>query len=65
MKLPIRTSLVAPWLRICLANAEDVGSIPGWGSKILHAPGQGSPRTMRSNKKSPCAASKTLHSQIN
>ena len=47
-------------------NAEDVGSIPGWGRKILHAPEQGSPRTMRSNKrKSPCAASKTLHSQIN
>ena len=32
-------------------NAGDVGSIPGWGSKILHAPGKGSPRTMRSNKR--------------
>ena len=32
-------------------NAQDVGSIPGWGSKILHAPGQGSPRTIRSNKR--------------
>ena len=32
-------------------NVEDEGSIPGWGSKILHAPGQGSPRTIRSNKR--------------
>ena len=25
------------WLRICAFTAEDVGSIPGWGTKIPNA----------------------------
>ena len=29
------TSLVAPWLRLCLCNAGGEGSIPGWRIKIL------------------------------
>ena len=45
------TSLVVQWLRICLlkkkknppSNAEDAGSIPGWGTKIPCATGQLSP----------------------
>ena len=31
------TSLVVQWLRLCACNAGDVGSIPGWGTKIPHA----------------------------
>ena len=30
-------SLAVQWLRLCAANAEDVGSIPGQGTKIPHA----------------------------
>ena len=30
------TSLVVQWLRLCDSNAGSAGSIPGWGSKILH-----------------------------
>ena len=32
------TSPVAQWLRLHASNAGGVGSIPGWGTKILHAP---------------------------
>ena len=28
------------------SSAGDMGSIPGWGTKILHAAGQLSPRTL-------------------
>ena len=31
------TSLVVQWLRLHTSNAEGVGSIPGWGTKIPHA----------------------------
>ena len=31
------TSLLILWLRLCVSNAGVVGSIPGWGTKILHA----------------------------
>ena len=34
------TSLVVQWLRICIANAKDTGSIPGQGTRIPHAMGQ-------------------------
>ena len=30
-------SLVVLWLRLHAPSARDVGSIPGWGTKILHA----------------------------
>ena len=26
------------WLRFCVSNAGSVGSIPGWGTKILTCP---------------------------
>ena len=29
------------WLRFCTSNARDVGSIPGWGTKIPYALGRG------------------------
>ena len=31
------TFLVIQWLRVCATNAQDVGSIPGWETKIPHA----------------------------
>ena len=31
------TSQVVQWLKLCAANAGDVGSIPSWGTKIPHA----------------------------
>ena len=34
------TSLLVHWLRLWASNAEDMGSIPGQGIKILHAEGQ-------------------------
>ena len=51
LKIPNEDFSGGPVVKNLPCNAEDVGSIPVWGSKILHAPGQGSPRTMRSNKR--------------
>ena len=31
-----RTSLAVQWLRLCVPNAGDTGSIPDWGTKILY-----------------------------
>ena len=36
--LPLGTSLVVQWLRLCTASAGGVGLIPGRGTKIPHAP---------------------------
>ena len=35
----METSLVVQWFRLCASTAGDVGLIPGWGTKILHATG--------------------------
>ena len=35
--LALGTSLVVQWLRLCASTARGMGSIPGWGTKILHA----------------------------
>ena len=32
-----RTSLVVQWLRLCASTTGGLGSIPGQGTKILHA----------------------------
>ena len=32
-----RASLAVQWLRLCTSTTGDMGSIPGWGTKILHA----------------------------
>ena len=32
-----RTSFMVQWLRVCAPAAGGVGSIPGWGTKILNA----------------------------
>ena len=31
------TSLAVQWLRLCTPNAGGPGSIPRWGTKVLHA----------------------------
>ena len=36
-KCHFRTSLAAQWLRLRASTARGVGSIPDWGTKILHA----------------------------
>ena len=33
-----RTSQVVQWLTLCAPNAEGVGLIPGWGTKIPQDP---------------------------
>ena len=45
----MRTSLVVQWLRLQAPNAGHMGSIPGLGTKILHAAGPGQ---KKENKKS-------------
>ena len=37
LKISTGTSLVVQWLRLCTSTARGMGSIPGWGAKILHA----------------------------
>ena len=32
-----RNSLVVQWLGLCASTAGGTGSLPGWGTKILHA----------------------------
>ena len=45
-----RIFLVVQWLRLCAANAGGRGSIPGRGTKILHAAWQ-SPKINKKKKK--------------
>ena len=45
------TFLAVPWLRLCTCNAGDVGSIPGWGTKIPHAVRCGQKRKKKRKKK--------------
>ena len=35
--VPIGTSPIVQWLRLCSSNAGDMSVIPGWGTKIPHA----------------------------
>ena len=37
LKNELRTSLAVWWLRLRASTAGGAGSIPGWGTKILHA----------------------------
>ena len=45
------TSLKVQWLRLHASNAGDVGSIPGQGTKILHATGCGKKKQNKKTKK--------------
>ena len=38
-KKRVWTSLVVQWLRLCIPNAENTGSIPERGTKIPHSTG--------------------------
>ena len=40
-----RTSLMVQWLRLSASTAGGMGSIPGWGTKILQASGCGQKST--------------------
>ena len=42
-----RTYLVVQWLRLCASTAGFMGSVPGWGIKILHAVKCGTPSKKR------------------
>ena len=42
-----RTSLVVQWLRLRASTAGFMGSVPGWGIKILHAVKCGTPSKKR------------------
>ena len=47
------TSLVVQWLRLRASTAGGMGSIPGWGTKILHAVWRGqNKQTTYNGKKS-------------
>ena len=37
LKVSYRGVPVVQWLRLSTSNAEGVGLIPGWGTKIPHA----------------------------
>ena len=46
-KKKLGTSLVVQWLRLHASNAGGAGSLPGWGTKIPHAPQHGSAKKKR------------------
>ena len=39
-----------PWLRLCVSNAGDLSSIPGWETKILQTSKRGQKRKNQGNK---------------
>ena len=45
-------SLVVQWLRLCAFTVEGLGSIPGWGTKILQDTQHGQKKKNKSKKKS-------------
>ena len=51
LKCQLLTFLVVQWLRLHDSTAEGVGSIPGWGAKIPHAPQLGQKRKKPAMKK--------------
>ena len=36
-KVALGVSLAIQWLKLCASAARAMGSIPSWGTKILHA----------------------------
>ena len=51
-KKPLGTSLAAQWLRLCISNVGETGSILGQRSKIPHATWYG----QKKKKKKPLSA---------
>lgn len=58
----VGTSLAVQWLRLCAPNAGDMGSIPGWRTKIPHYctawPKRKKKEREKKKKKKPCKCSK-------
>ena len=50
-KTHLGTFLAVQWWRHCVSTAGDMGSIPGWGTKILHAVWSGQKKKTRKKKK--------------
>ena len=46
----VGTSLVAQWLRLCASTVGGMGSIPGGGTKILHAVQRSHKQTNKQNR---------------
>ena len=56
------TSLVVQWPKLHTRNAGDLGSIPGQGTKLLHA--QPEPKSVcHKAEKEPCARGKLPHAE--
>lgn len=49
LKISTGISLVVQWLRVCLLDTEDTASIPGRGTRMLHA--EGGTKPMRQTTK--------------
>ena len=50
-RIAVGTSLVAQWLRLCASTVGGVGSVPGGGTKILHAVQSSHKQTNKQTKK--------------
>ena len=48
--ITIGMSLVVQWLRLHTPNAGGMGSITGWGTKVLHAPWLGQKKKKKKNR---------------
>ena len=60
LKRTIGTCLVVQWLRVHAPNAEGMTSIPGWGTKILHAKWYG----LKKKKKKKNKKERNLYEQL-
>ena len=49
-KMVSGTSLAVQWLRLCISNEGDMGSVPGWGTKIPQAVRHGKKKKRMTSK---------------
>ena len=64
LKLAPRTSLEVQWLRLCASKAEDVGLIPGQGTKITHMHNMAKKEKVKLESEVPSGPMRTLGSEI-
>ena len=62
--MEVRTSPVVQWLRPHTLNAEGMGLIPGWGTKIPHATQRGQEKKSREAFKTFKALKTDIHHLI-
>ena len=55
------TSLAIQWLKLLTTISGGTGSIPGWGTKILHAAWCGQKKKEKRKKKSICKREKEVN----